>query len=62
MEARGNLSEDQIDQAVEMTKKFLGIGPVIGGIFTLIIGVVGALLGGAFAKKKPVTPFDQPTA
>ena len=62
MEARGNLSEDQIDQAMEMTKKFFGIGPIFGGIATLIIGTIGSLLGGAFAKKKQVTPFDQPNA
>jgi len=62
MEAAGNLSEDQMDQALAMTKKFLVLGPIFGGIFTLIIGIIGGLLGGAFAKKKPITPFDQPNA
>ena len=62
MEARGNLSEDQIDQAMEITKKFVNFSPIFGGVFTLIIGIIGSLLGGAFAKKKPVTPFDQPSA
>src|SRR5690349_13619846 len=47
MEAAGNLSEDQMDQALAMTKKFLVLGPIFGGIFTLIIGIIGGLLGGA---------------
>ena len=63
MESQGKLSEDQIDQALEFTRKgfivFLVIGVVIG---TAIAGAISSLLGAAFAKKKPVTPFDQPTA
>ncbi len=62
MEAKGNLSEEQIDQAIDMTKKFFlpfAIGGTVLG--TLIIGCIASLLGAAFAKKKPVSPFDQQT-
>ena len=62
MESQGNLSEDQIDQPIGMTQKFF-LPFAIGGtvIGTLIVGAISALLGAAFAKKKPVSPFDQPT-
>ena len=63
MEAQGKLSEDQIDQALEMTRKFFVVGLVIGVVVgTLIAGALASLLGAAFAKKKPVTPFEQPRA
>jgi uncharacterized membrane protein (UPF0136 family) len=60
MEARGNLSDSQIDQGVEFTKKFfvpLAVGATLLG--TLIFGAIAALIGAAVAKKKPVSPLDQ---
>ena len=58
MESKGNLSEDQIDTAVEMTRKFFLFGIIIAALFgTLIAGTIASLLGGAFAKKKPITQF-----
>lgn len=55
-----NLSDDQIDQALSITKKFF-IPFAIGGIvfIYLVVGVVGSLIGASIAKKNPRTPFDQ---
>ena len=63
MEERGNLSDSQIEQGVEFTKKFF-IPFAIGGTLlgTLIFGTVASLIGAAFAKKKPVNPLDQMAA
>jgi hypothetical protein len=60
MEEKGNLSDEQIDQAIEMTKKFF-VPFAIGGILliTLIFGAIASLAGAAMAKKKPVNPLDQ---
>jgi hypothetical protein len=60
MEDRGNLSDSQIEQGMEFTKKFfipLAIGATLLG--TLIFGAIAALIGAAVAKKKPVNPLDQ---
>ncbi|HEV3224930.1 MAG TPA: DUF4199 domain-containing protein [Puia sp.] len=58
MEAKGNLTEDQIDQGIAMTKKFMQPIPV--GIFaflgTLFFGTIASLLGAAFTKKSEPEP------
>jgi uncharacterized membrane protein YciS (DUF1049 family) len=55
MEAKGTLSQSNIDAALSMTRRlfipFAIIGVVIG---TLLIGVIGSLLGAAFTKKSQV--------
>lgn len=55
MEAKGTLSQDNIDTALSMTRRlfipFAIIGVVIG---TLFIGAIGSLLGAAFTKKSKV--------
>ena len=60
MEARGGLTEEQIDAGMAMTKKFMQ--PVPLGIFsfvvTLIVGVIGSLLGAAVAKKSEPNVFQ----
>ena len=62
MEKKGNLSEDQIDQAIEMTRKFFMMGVIIFALLgTCFFGTIASLLGGAFAKKKPISPFQQQT-
>ena len=60
MEERGNLTDSQIEQGLDMTKKFF-IAFMIGGILlgTLIFGAIASLIGAAIAKKKPVNPLDQ---
>lgn len=60
MEAGGKMSEEQINQAMEMTRKFftpIAIGAILLG--TLIFGAIASLIGAAIAKKKPVNPLDQ---
>lgn len=59
MEARGNMSEEQIDQAMSVTKKFLQPVPlaILGFIFILLFSTIASLLGAAFAKKSEPNVF-----
>jgi hypothetical protein len=60
MEEQGQLSESQIDQSMEMAKKFM-LPFAIGGtlIGYLAIGAIGSLIGAGVAKKNPnPTPFE----
>jgi hypothetical protein len=60
MEDGGKMSDAQIDQAMEATKKFfliIVIGTILFG--TLVVGAISSLIGAAIAKKKPVNPLDQ---
>ena len=60
MEKQEQMSEDQIDQAVEMTRKFFLVGVIMFAFLgTLFAGTIASLLGGAFAKKKPISPNQQ---
>jgi hypothetical protein len=60
MEAKGGLTEEQMDAGMAMTKKFMQ--PVPLGIFsflaTLFICTIGSLLGAAFAKKSEQNVFQ----
>ena len=60
MEDNPKLTDDQIDQALEMSRKFFWVG-VIGStmLFMIIIGAIGSLIGAAVTKKRPVNPFEQ---
>ena len=59
MEAKGTYSQDVIDSAVNMTKKFFVPFALIGGILaTVLFGVIGSLLGAAFAKKTEANVFQ----
>jgi NADH:ubiquinone oxidoreductase subunit 6 (subunit J) len=60
MEKSGQ-SEETIDKALEMSKKFF-IPFAIGGVLLLymIVGAIAALIGAAVAKKNPTDPFTQP--
>jgi hypothetical protein len=55
MEEKGTLSQDNMDTALAMTKRlfipFAIAGVIIG---TLIIGVIGSLLGATFTKKTQI--------
>ena len=63
MEGNANLSEEQIDQALGFTRNlFLPIALLSAVFGTLVVGVIASLLGAAFAKKKPISPFDRQTA
>jgi hypothetical protein len=60
MEAKGTLSQDMIDQSLEITRKmfvpFAIIGVIVG---SLIVGAIASLIGAAVAKKNPQTPFEK---
>jgi hypothetical protein len=63
MEAKGNLSEEQIDRGMAMTKKFFQPVPlaIFAFLATLFFGTIAALLGAAFTKKSEPTIFhDKP--
>ncbi|MDP4214340.1 MAG: DUF4199 domain-containing protein [Bacteroidota bacterium] len=60
MEAKGGLTEEQIDAGMAITKKFMQ--PVPLGIFsflvTLFVSTIGSLLGAAFTKKSEPNVFQ----
>lgn len=60
MEEQGILSDDQIDQGLEMLRNFFWVG-IVGGtmLFNVIAGAIGSVIGAAITKKKPVNPLDQ---
>jgi hypothetical protein len=61
MEARQNLTSDQIDQGMEFVKRsYMTLSVISIVLFTLVVGAVASLIGAAIAKKNPVTPFDKP--
>jgi hypothetical protein len=60
LQAKGTMTDEQIDQAVSMTKKFMQPVPMSIFIFlaTLFFGTIAALLGAAFAKKSEPNAFQ----
>ena len=59
--AKKNMSDDQAETAMTMTKKFM-LPFMIGGLLVMfmIVGAVASLIGAAVAKKNPQGPFVQP--
>jgi NADH:ubiquinone oxidoreductase subunit 6 (subunit J) len=55
-----NMSDDQAEAALSMTKKFL-VPFAAGGILVMfmIVGAISSLIGAAVAKKNPRDPFVQ---
>ena len=60
LEAKGTMSEEQIDQAMAMSKKFMGPIPIaiFSFLATLFISTIGSLLGAAFTKKSEANVFS----
>jgi Protein of unknown function (DUF4199) len=58
MEAKGNLTEDQIDQGMAVTKKFMQPVPlaIFAFLGTLFFCTISSLLGAAFTKKSEPEP------
>lgn len=58
--AEKNMSDEQTESALSMTKKFL-IPFAIGGtlVMFMIVGCISSLIGAAVAKKNPQGPFVQ---
>jgi NADH:ubiquinone oxidoreductase subunit 6 (subunit J) len=62
MESQKNLSDEQMQQALDMVRKFFlpfAIGGIVLGF--ALIGAVASLIGAAVAKKNPQGPFAEPT-
>lgn len=58
---QGKLSDDQIEQAADMTRKYMlpfAIGGTIIGFG--FVGAIASAIGAAAAKKNPVSPFNEP--
>lgn len=60
MEEQGNMSDEQIDQALEISQKFQSPGFMfIAGVFgTLIMGFLLALIISAIMRRNKANPFD----
>ncbi len=63
MEKNPQMTDEIIEQAMTMTRKFF-IPFAIGGVLigTGIMGALASLIGAGVAKKNPVDPFKQDTA
>ena len=60
MEAKGNLSEEQVTQSLEFVRKFFIPFAIAGSLFgTAIVGALASLIGAGAAKKNPNNPFEQ---
>lgn len=60
MEEQGNLSDEQIEQAMEISQKFQSPGfTFIAGVFgTLIMGFLLSLIVAAFIRRNKTNPFE----
>ena len=60
LQAKGGMTDDQIDQAVNMTKKFIQPLPLafFAMVATLFFSTISALLGAAFTKKSEPNVFQ----
>lgn len=59
MKKDGKLTDEQIQQALDLTKKFFlpfAIGGII--IFFAIVGAIASAIGAGVAKKNPQNPFN----
>ena len=60
MEDRGNMTDDQIETAMNFTRIYFLVFAIFGAMIgTLIFGLIASLIGAAVAKKRPVNPIDQ---
>ena len=61
MEKNEKLSDGQIEDGIDMVRKFFWVMVVGGSMLGLIIvGCIGSLLGAAITKKRPHNPLEQP--
>ena len=62
MENNPAVSDDDVDKAIDFTRRFFWVGVVGSSMFFMIlIGAIGSLIGAAVTKKQPKNPFDQST-
>ncbi len=58
--AKGKLTSDQIDSAMDITRRFFSVFAVGGALLLyLCMGAIAALIGAAVAKKNPNPEFPQ---
>ena len=59
MESKGNMSSDQINQAIGFTQKFF-MAFVIGGalVFYLFFGAIASLIGAGVTKRNPLSDHE----
>jgi hypothetical protein len=59
MEKGGNMSDEQIDQGIALTRKFFYVFTIGILMFAyMIVGVIASLIGAAITKKDPRPPFE----
>jgi len=62
MEKNGKMTDEQIDQGMQMFERNFILFSAGGVLFMyLILGAIGSLIGAAITKKQPRSPFDQQT-
>lgn len=60
MEKQGKMSDEQIDQSMQMFEQNFMLFSAGGVLFMyLLFGAIGSLIGAAVTKKQPRSPFDQ---
>ncbi|MBO0933538.1 DUF4199 domain-containing protein [Fibrella aquatilis] len=61
LEDQGNMTDDQIDQAMEMSQKFTSPGILfLGGlIWSALSGAILSLIISAIVRREPVDPFSR---
>ena len=60
MENQGKMTDDQIDQGMEMFENNFILFSAGGALFMyLVLGAIGSLIGAAITKKQPRSPFEQ---
>ena len=57
---QGNIPEAQVEQALEMVRKFFWVGLIGTSLFfNLVCGAIASLIGAGITKKIPQSPFQQ---
>lgn len=60
MEKQGKMTDDQIDEGLQMFERNFILFTGGGALFMyLLLGAIGSLIGAAVTKKQPRSPFDQ---
>lgn len=56
MESKNNMQQEDIDKAIDITRKYFTVFAVLGVlVWDLILGCISALIGAAICKKNPIT-------
>jgi hypothetical protein len=60
MAKRPGMTEEMVEQGMDMFKRNFTLFMIVGGIFMpVIFGAIASLIGAGVAKKNPPTPFQQ---